>query len=83
MGHTSATGSADSSMCEFSLSVKGKFLSLCGQMHPGCRLRGKGAETPPTQLGVHEKGLSSGEEVNIGGGRTILVHDGNQGRELS
>lgn len=38
---------------------------------------------PQPKAGVHEKGLSSREEVNVGGGRTILVHDGNQGRELS
>ena len=60
VGHTSATGSADSSMCEFSLRVRGKFLSLCGQMHPRCQLRGKGAETPPTQGGCpRERALVS------------------------
>lgn len=81
MGHTSATGSADSSMCEFSLRVWGKFLSLCGQMHPSCV--GKVQRRPQPKAGVHEEGLSSHGEVNASGGRIILVHDGDQGRELS
>lgn len=44
---------------------------------------GKVQRRPQPKAGVHEKGLSSHGEVNTGGGHIILLHDGNQGRELS